>query len=121
MASFISSLVDYGCTVMAVELLGFWYVWGSGMGTVTGALVNFSLGRIWVFQSREGAAPVQLFRYSIVWIGYLVLVSWGIYILTHSFHINYLYSKLFITLMLGISYNYPLQKSYVYKYKPVNR
>ena len=115
LASFLASLADYCFTVTAVELFGFWYLWGSTFGTMTGGLVNFSLGRTWVFNSKEKAAPVQLLRYFIVWIGYIILTTSGIYFLTHFLHINYLISKLTITLMLAVSYNYPLQKAFVFK------
>ena len=115
LASFLSSSADYCFTAIAVELFGFWYVLGTALGTITGGFVNFSLGRTWVFNSKERAAPVQLLRYFMVWLGYLILSTSGIYLLTHYLHINYLITKLTITLMLALSYNYPLQKAFVFK------
>lgn len=115
LASFLSSLSDYCSTVVAVELFGFWYLWGSSLGTITGGLVNFAIGRNWVFRSGQGQALTQMTRYVLVWGGYLILASSGVYLFTHFLHINYLVSKATVTLMLGFSYNYPLQKSFVFK------
>jgi putative flippase GtrA len=115
LSSFLSSLADYCCMVLAVEFFGWWYVLGSSLGTITGGLVNFSLGRSWVFDPGNKAAAIQLFRYILVWIGYFLLVTSGVYLFTHFFHVNYLISKVSVTLMLGISYNYPLQKVFVFK------
>jgi putative flippase GtrA len=114
-ASFMASLVDYFITIVSVEILGFWYFAGSGIGTVAGGFVNFSLCRQWVFQSREKARHQQLLQYSIVWAGYLILTSTGVFLLTHYGGINYIISKIVVTLVMAFFYNYPFQKRYVFR------
>lgn len=114
-ASLISSIIDYWCTVMAVELIGIWYVWASAIGTVIGGLTNFSLGRNWVFKRKKKQAHAQMLKYGIVWLGYLVLTTSGVYLLTHYTHLNYIFSKVFVSLFMAVSYNYPLQKKFVFK------
>jgi putative flippase GtrA len=116
-ASLVSSLADYWTTITAVELLRFLPVWGSAAGTVVGGLVNFSLGRRWVFGRREEERKVQLMRYALVWSGYLLLTTTGVYLLTTFAEINYVIAKLAVSLVMAISYNYPLQKHYVFRYQ----
>ena len=113
-ASFVASTVDYCCTIMGVELFGVWYVWASGIGTVAGGFTNFSLSRRWVFNSREDAAQAQLIRYGMVWSGYLLLTTLGVYLCTHYLQVNYILSKLAVTTFMAIFYNYPLQKRFVF-------
>jgi putative flippase GtrA len=115
LASFLASLVDYGITIFCVEMVGFWYLIGSSTGTIIGGMTNFSLGRNWVFKGGERERKIQLFRYFMVWSGYLLLATSGVYLLTHFGSINYLVSKISVTLFLAVGYNYPLQKRYVFR------
>ena len=115
LASFIASSVDYFITILCVEFLGFWYVAGSSTGTILGGMTNFSIGRNWVFKGGERERRIQLFRYFLVWTGYLLLTTIGVYMLTHFAHYNYLVAKINVSLFLAIAYNYPLQKRFVFK------
>ena len=114
-ASFIASLIDYLITILCVELLGFWYVAASSTGTIIGGVTNFSLGRHWVFRGGIRERNIQLVRYFMVWLGYLALVTCGVYLLTHLGGFNYIVSKITVTLFLAIAYNYPLQKRFVFR------
>jgi|SRR5947209_3290581 len=114
-ASFLASMVDYFFTIISVELLGFWYVVGSSTGTILGGLTNFFLGRQWVFRGGDAARHIQAGRYFIVWLGYLILATSGVYLLTHIGGFNYIVSKITVTLFLAIAYNYPLQKRFVFR------
>jgi len=114
-ASFIASMVDYLITILCVELFGFWYVVASSTGTIMGGMTNFSLGRRWVFRGGERERRIQLLRYFMVWMGYLILVTSGVYFLTHLGGFNYIVSKITVTLFLAIAYNYPLQKKFVFR------
>lgn len=115
LASFAASAVDYFLTILCVELLGFWYLAGSTTGTFLGGLTNFAMGRHWVFKGGERERHIQLFRYLLVWTGYLILTTLGVYLLTYFGNFNYLLSKVSIGLFLAVGYNYPLQKRFVFK------
>ena len=114
-ASLIASIIDYWCTVISVEIIGIWYVWASAIGTVIGGITNFSLGRNWVFRSRDKRRQSQLIKYLIVWTGYLILTTSGVFLLTHYTRLNYVISKAMVSLVMTISYNYPLQKKFVFR------
>lgn len=115
LASFAASLIDYVIMILSVEFFGFWYVAGSSAGTIIGGVTNFSIGRQWVFRGGDTAPYIQLGRYFLVWLGYLLLATSGIYLLTHIEGLNYIVSKITVTLFLAIAYNYPLQKRFVFR------
>jgi putative flippase GtrA len=116
-ASLVASMVDYLVTILLVELAGVWYVWSSAIGTICGGFTNFTMGRRWVFKSYDRQTRIQLMRYGIVWLGYLLLTTQGVYLLTHFTPLTYLVSKITVSLFMGISYNFPLQKRFVFSKK----
>lgn len=114
-AASIASLVDYCVTVFFVEIIGTWYVASNAVGTAAGGLVNFYLNRSWAFPKGIRSRRIQFIRFTIVWVGYLLLTSAGIFLLTHYLHLNYLFSKIVVSLGLAFGYNYPLQKRFVFR------
>lgn len=111
----LSSLVDYCVTVLLVEVLKSWYVTGNAIGIAAGGITNFYLNRNFVFSKGEKTRRTQFMRYSLVWIGYLLLASGGIFLLTHYLGLNHLLSKVVVSLALAFGYNYPLQKRFVFR------
>ncbi len=114
-ASSLSAFADYCVTVFLVEITGIWYVVGNAIGTAVGGIINFNLNRKWAFSKGLKRRRIQFMRYTLVWTGYMLLTSLGVFMLTHFFNVNYLVSKLIISLGLALGYNYPLQKSFVFK------
>jgi putative flippase GtrA len=114
-ASLAASLIDFLTTVVAVELLGFWYVPAAALGNVIGGIANFLLGRGWVFSAGDDKMNYQAIRYFIVWTGNICLNVGGVYIFTHFLGITYVISKVVVSLIVGFSYNYFLQKRYVFR------
>lgn len=112
--SFTASVVDYLITILCVEVLGMFYFFGSATGTIAGGAVNFSLARRWVFRSTGEDRRLQILYFVIVWLGYLFLITNGVYLLTHFLEWNYLVSKVIVSLVLAFCYNYPIQKSFVF-------
>lgn len=114
-ASLVASGVDFMMTILAVELAGLWYVTGAVVGTVSGGVTHFSLGRTWVFQASDKTIPTQFLKYFMVWNGSLVLNASGVYVVTQYGGVNYIYSKVLVSLFVGFSYNYIIQKKYVFR------
>lgn len=114
-ASLTATAVDFGVTIILKELLGCWYLLASVLGTVSGGIVNFSMNRSWVFQAKDKKIHFQAVKYVMVWIGNLVLVSGGVFILTNYGGISYLISKIAVSVIVGVFYNYTLQKRFVFK------
>src|ERR1700734_3510205 len=66
-ASAIATVVDFPTMVLLVERAGVHAGWAAVMGAALGAVVNFFLGRVWVFRgtARNALAPEAL-RYAMV-------------------------------------------------------
>ncbi len=117
-SSLFSTVVDYLATILLVTFFHLDAVVSSATGNVIGGIANFFIGRRWVFKSREDKVHEQAFRYVLVWVGNLILNATGMYLLIHVAKINYIVSKLIVSIIVGFGYNYFLQKKFVFK-KPV--
>jgi len=114
-SSLISSAADFLLTILLKEVFMVWYLAASIAGTIFGGITNFLLGRNWVFSSKEKKVEGQAFRYLLVWLGSLGLNAGGTYVFTSIVGIKYWISKIMISLIVGIGYNYVLQKFFVFK------
>lgn len=114
-SSLIASGVDFCVTIISVELLLWKAVTAGAVGTITGGIVNFLLGRQWVFKAKNEAIHIQVFRYILVWLGNLGLNIAGMALLVNVLDANYVFAKIFVSVLVGICYNYVLQKKYVFK------
>ena len=114
-SSFISSAVDFLTTIVLKELFSVWYVTASFIGTIMGGATNFVLGRVWVFKKKkEKTIPLQAFKYLLVWCGNLALNTLGVFLVTHYIKLDYKISKVVVSFTVGITYNYFLQKKFVF-------
>ncbi|MBL7681805.1 MAG: GtrA family protein [Flavipsychrobacter sp.] len=113
-ASLIATACDFITTVLCVELMHIQPVPATVTGNVFGGVINFSLGRNWVFTAKGESSLYQGLKYILVWLGNLLLNAVGMYILAIKLHVDYILSKLAVSLMVGVLYNYFFQKRYVF-------
>ena len=113
--SLTATLVDFIVTILLVEGFHCWYVVGTAAGTVSGGITHFSLGRSWVFKAGEGKIQAQALKYLLVWIVYLLLNTGSVFLITRYSGASYIYSKVCVSLLMGVSYNYLLHKKFVFK------
>lgn len=113
-SSLVASATDFGVTIIAVNLFGWWYLAASIIGTVTGGVVNFYVNRKWVFESESTAIKRQVLKYILVWTGNLIIVTAGVFMLTHFFNLNYVLAKVLSSVLTGLSYNYIMQKQFIF-------
>jgi putative flippase GtrA len=113
-SAIIGSLVDFLTTILFVEVLGIWYVAGNLAGNIAGAVTQFIIARNWAFHAENGKVSLQIIRYILVWIGNLVLSAGGIYLFTHYLKLHYILSKTITSVVLGLTYNYFMQKIFVF-------
>ncbi|WP_443943702.1 GtrA family protein [Pedobacter sp. AW1-32] len=113
-SSLSASIVDFLMTILCARVFGMWYLAASITGTVSGGIVNFSINRNLVFNATSQNIKFQIIKYIIVWLGNLLLVTGGVYGLTHFFNINYVLSKVIVSLLIGTSYNYIMQKQFIF-------
>jgi putative flippase GtrA len=113
-ASVIATLADYGVTIFCHEILHVLIVWSSALGTVCGGILHFTMGRRWVFSARHKELKIQIGKYIIVWIGYIILSTGAVFVLTHYGSVNYILSKIIVSVLMGVGYNYTLHKKFVF-------
>ncbi len=114
-ASLAGTAIDFLVTVGCVEVLHSWYLPATVLGNVAGGITNFYLGRYFVFNAAQRGAPAQGARYFLVWLGSMLLNAAGVYLFTQGLHVNYLYSKIAVSLLVGVGFNYVLQLHFVFK------
>lgn len=115
LAALIATGVDFIALLFFKEVIGLWYVTATALGAFMGACTNFLLGRYWVFTATESKVHHQAFRYILVSAGSLLLNTGGVYIVTEYGGINYFYSRVIVAILVAISYNFILQKNFVFK------
>jgi putative flippase GtrA len=113
-ASILGSLADFLTTIILVEVFHCWYILGNFIGNICGGTLQFILCRNWAFQAGEGKIPFQAFKFALVFVGNILLSAAGVFLLTHYLGINYIISKTITSVFLGVSYNYILQKKFVF-------
>ncbi len=113
-SSIFSTGIDYAIVLLFVEVFQSWYVLATALGALAGAISNFFLNRHWSFQASHGQLKRQARRYGIVSGGSLLLNSFGVFLVTEHLQIHYILSVIFVSLFVGILFNYPLQRNYVY-------
>lgn len=115
LSSSIASFLDYLVTIFLVSFFRADVVIASTTGTLCGGILNFLIGRNWVFESKQRKVQQQAVRYGVVWTGNLLLNTGGMYVLTKILKVHYVVAKPFVSLLVGFCYNYTLQKRYVFK------
>jgi putative flippase GtrA len=114
-ASFIATGVDFVVAFLLLKYAGAPIVAAGATGSICGGVTHFLVSRTWVFHAQEKKWAAQLNRYVLVWIGNLVLNVSGIYLLTHFTGLKDMYPKIAIAIVVGVFYNYVLQKRFVFK------
>lgn len=114
LAALVATLVDFGTLTLSVEIFKFFYPFGVALGALLGALTNFFMNRHWSFQAHDKPLKGQMVRYLVVSVGSLGLNTVGVYLITENFGVFYLYSKLMIAVLVGVFFNYPLHRNFVY-------
>jgi len=119
-AAVMGTLVDFGTMLGLTELIGIWYVTATAIGSFFGAVTNFLLGRYFVFDATASRMRDQAFRYSLVAAGSLLLNTVGVYLVTEFIKtenggIPYFYSRIIVAVLVAVTYNFYLQKNFVFK------
>jgi putative flippase GtrA len=114
-SSLAASIVDFSTAIILKELIGVWYIPANIAGNVAGGVTNFIINRFWVFEKRRDAVNLQAVKYILVWGGNMILNAAGVWLLVNYRILPYFWAKLTVALVVGFTYNYMIQKRFVFK------
>ena len=112
-SSLLATVADFGVTAFCIHCFGIYYVWATFIGAISGGVTNCLVNYSWT--------SVAL-RYMLVWIGSILLNTWGT-----AYGVSFvagwhpegmdvvLLVKAAVALLVGVLWNFLMQKYYVYK------
>ena len=115
LTSLFTTALDFGTLTGLVELVGVDYVLATWMGTVVGSLSNFAINRVWAFDVRDRPRGTQFFRFLLVQAGASLLHTLGVWIFTRFLGLPYQASKLVISVLVYLGWNYPMNRWFVFR------
>lgn len=124
----IATVVDFLATIVWVKLFGVYYLYATFLGSLLGGLVNCVINYEWVFNFGNRKKLSVALRYIFVWGGSILLNTWGIFAvtewLTESEWVNellgnyiedvFIFSKIVVAAVVGLCWNYYLQRTFVF-------
>jgi putative flippase GtrA len=114
LTSLLTTALDFGTLVGLTELAGVNYVLATWIGTVVGALANFTINKMWAFDAGDMPAMPAMGRFLGVQAGASGLHTAGVWVLTRFARLPYPVSKLVIAAVVYLSWNYPLNRWFVF-------
>lgn len=114
-ASLVATAADFGAMMLLVELAHLRPALATLGGATFGALVNFTMGRLWVFGARGDAVASQGARYAIVSGGSALLNAAGEQLLAGFLRVPYVAARVVVAIAVSVAWNFPLQKFFVFR------
>lgn len=115
MTALIATLVDFCTSVFLAEILGFYYVMASFLGSLTGGIINCGMNYRWVFEPQGVKKKNAVMKYMMVWCGSILLNTLGTYALTEFSRQYFIIAKAVVAAFVAVFWNYQLQRHFVYQ------
>lgn len=118
-AAIAASMLDYLVTFLLLHFYQSPALLWAAAGTVSGGVLNFAMGRKWVFSATNEGAGGQAIKYFFVWLGSFALNMAGFYVLHNLLGVDAKIAKVSVSVFIGMTYNYLLQKAFVFTHSRV--
>jgi putative flippase GtrA len=105
--------IDFGLTYLFKEKLKFNKFTANSIGFLVSVIVNFTLNRIWTFQSNTADIETQFMKFISIASFALVINSVIIYLLNVKIRFNFYLSKL-IAVFIVMFYNYSMNALFTF-------
>ncbi|MBU2552942.1 MAG: GtrA family protein [Bacteroidetes bacterium] len=113
--SIIATVVDFVVLIGLTEIAHLWYLFSATAGALSGGITGFILERNWVFKRKEVKLATQSTKYLLIWIVSIVLNTGGLYLMVELSGYQYIISKIIVSVMVGVGFNYLMHKYYIFK------
>lgn len=114
MGAVAATVVDYSVMIALVSGFGAAPALGTAVGAASGGVLNFVLGRRWIFRRTDAQAAPQARRYAMVSLGSLILNTCGVQVLAGVLQFPYVAARLAVSLAVSLMWNFPMQRSFVF-------
>jgi putative flippase GtrA len=114
-AAIIATTADFGIYFLLKYASDSWYLLATFLGALTGAIINFIICRYWAFAATNKAIITQATRYILVSGGSLIMNTSFVYFITEFLNVPSDFSKVIASIIVALSYNFLLQKYFVFK------
>lgn len=109
----ISFVIDFGLTYIFKEKLKFNKFLANTIGFLISAIFNFTLNRMWTFESHAGDIELQFIKFISIASFALILNSIIIYLLNVKIRFNFYLSKL-VAVFVVMFYNYSMNALFTF-------
>ena len=110
-----ATIVDFAVSLFMAEVAGIWYLYSTFIGALSGGVFNCVVNYRWVFNAIGLKKKYVALKYFMVWTGSILLNTGGTYLLTELSKTHFVYSKIIVAVLVGILWNYLMQKNFVYR------
>lgn len=131
----LASLFDLAVTILSVQLFQLYYVYATFAGSVCGGVFNCIVNYKWTFRASDCKKVHVALKYTLVWVGSILLNTYGTYVLTESltyipwvrntlslyFSDYFIVPKIIVATLVGFFWNYQLQRVFVYRDRHIRR
>lgn len=113
--SIVATAVDFVVLIGLTEIAHLWYLFSASVGALAGGITGFFFERNWVFKRKEVKLTTQSTKYLLIWIVSIVLNTGGLYLMVELSGYQYIISKIIISVLVGVGFNYLMHKYYIFK------
>ena len=114
-SALVGTCVDFLVTILLAEVFDVFYLNATMVGAFMGGVTNCIINYKYVFEDAHQKKIFVATKYFIVWLGSILLNSYGTYAFTELSHLNFLYPKIIVSCIVAVFWNYQLQRFFVYK------
>lgn len=110
-----ATLTDFLVFIFLFKILNLWYVGATFIGAITGGIVAFALNRNWTFIKGNSKLTKQALKYLFVWACSIFLNTYGLYLFVENTGITEVTSKIIVSILVGVGFNFFMYKYFVFK------
>ena len=110
----LATTIDFLAYTIFAKLVGLPFGVSAFSGALVGGIVGFYFGRVWAFTATDRCIRRQGIKYLLVCLVSAFLNGFLVEIFTSWLIINFMLARILASIMVGVGFNYPLHKYFVF-------